>query len=294
MTKWSQSRPPAGRIAYVDGRYLRHGEASVHVEDRGLQLGEAVYEVCAVRGGRLVDEAPHLDRLERSLREIDVAMPMHRKALELVLCEMLRRNRVADGLLYLQVSRGAAKRDHVAPANMGRSSLILTLHPQDLNATAARIAAGVAVKTASDIRWGRRDIKTTQLLPNLMAKTAAKRAGAYEAWLVAEDGTVTEGSSTNAWIVSASGEIITRDLSAVILAGVTRHVILQAAREAQVKVSERPFTLAEAKAAREAFISSATGACIPVVTIDGAPVGDGKPGPVTRRLRELYAHKAGI
>ncbi len=293
MKKWSESRAPAGRYAYVNGRYLRHGEACVHVEDRGLQLGEAIYEVCNLRHGRLIDEEPHLDRMERSLREIAVAMPLSRAALKSVMRELIARNRIKDGLLYIQVSRGAAKRDHVPPANMGRPTLIITLRPQDLAGLEKRMAQGVAVSTQPDIRWGRRDIKTTNLLPNVMAKVAAKKKGAFEAWLV-EGGKITEGSSTNAWIVTADGEIVTRDLSSAILAGVTRKLILEAAAEAQMKVSERAFTLEEAKSAREAFISSATGACVPVVTIDDAPVGDGRPGPLTRRLGTLYARKTGL
>jgi D-alanine transaminase len=294
MKKWSEARQPAGRIAYVNGRYLRHGEAGVHIEDRGLQLGEAVYEVCNLRGGKLIDEEPHLDRLERSLREIDVPMPMGRAALKLVMRELAARNRARDGFLYLQVSRGSARRDHVPPAGMGRSSLIITFRSQDLAALRARLDQGIAIATQPDIRWGRRDIKTTQLLPNLMAKVAAKKQGAVEAWLVEDDGMVTEGSSTNAWIVDQKGQVITRDLSHAILAGVTRQIILQAAAEAQIPVFERAFTLAEAKDAREAFISSATGACVPVVSIDGTKIGDGRPGDLTRRIRELYARKAGM
>jgi len=293
MKKWSQSRAPSGRYAYVNGRYLRHGEASIHIEDRGLQLGEAVYEVCNVRDGKLIDEAPHLARLERSLREIAVAMPMEQAALKSVMRELIARNRVRDGLLYIQVSRGAAKRDHIPPADMGKPSLIITLRPQDLAGLAARMEKGVAVFSRPDIRWARRDIKTTQLLPNLMAKMAAREKGGFETWLV-EDGKVTEGGSTNAWIVDQDGNVITRDLSNAILAGVTRGVILEAAAEAQVKVIERAFTLEEAKAAREAFLSSATGACVPVIAIDGVPIGDGKPGAMTRRMGQLYAAKAGL
>src|SRR3954468_14025009 len=293
MKKWSESRAPTGRYAYVDGRYLRHGQASVHIEDRGLQLGEAIYEVCNLRHGRLIDEEPHLDRMERSLREIGVPMPLARAALKSVMRELIARNRIKDGLLYIQVSRGAAKRDHVPPATMGRPTLIITLRPQDLGGLEKRMAQGVAVSTQPDIRWGRRDIKTTNLLPNVMAKLAAKNKGAFEAWLV-EEGKIAEGSSTNAWIVTAAGEIVPRDLSSSILAGVTRKLILEAAAEAQMKVSERAFTLEEAKNAREAFLSSATGACVPVVTIDDVAVGDGRPGPLTRRLGTLYARKVGL
>ena len=294
MKKWSASRAPSGRIAYVNGCYLRHGEASVHIEDRGLQLGEAVYEVCNVRHGVLIDEEPHLDRLERSLGELGMPMPMGRAALKLVMREMIARNRIPDGLLYLQVSRGAAKRDHVPPSDAPRASLIITLRAQDVAAGSARMEKGICVITRPDLRWGRCDIKTVQLLPNLMAKTEARKAGAYEAWLVEEDGSVTEGASTNAWIVDSAGDVVTRDLSHAILPGVTRRVILEAAAAAGVKVKERKFTVAEAMKAREAFISSATGAAVPVVAIDGVTVGDGRPGPITRRIHELYARKAGI
>ena len=294
MKKWSATRNPTGRIAYVNGRYLPHAQAGVHIEDRALQLGDGIYEVTNVIAGKPIDEEPHLDRMERSLRELGMAMPMGRAALKLVMREMIARNRVANGLLYLQVTRGAARRDHVPPKNPPRPTLILTMRAQDMTALAARMEKGIAVSTQPDIRWGRCDIKTVQLLPNLLAKQAAKQAGAFEAWLVDDDGYVTEGGSTNAWIVNGEGDVITRDLSHAILPGVTRRIMLDAMRDAQVKVVERKFTVAEALAAREAFISSATGAAIPVVTIDGKRIGDGQPGPVTRRIPDLYAEKAGI
>jgi D-alanine transaminase len=293
MKKWSASRAPAGRIAYVNGRYLPHGQAGVHVEDRALQLGDGIYEVTNVIGGRPLDEDGHLDRMERSLRELGMAMPMGRAALKLVMREMIARNRIANGFLYLQVTRGAVKRDHVPPQDGPRPTLILTMRAQDMAGLAARLEKGIAISTQPDIRWGRRDIKTVQLLPNLMAKQAAKQAGAFEAWLVDADGYVTEGASTNAWIVDAGGTVITRDLSNTILSGVTRRIMLEAMAEAQVKVVERKFTVAEALAAKEAFISSATGAAVPVVTIDGQTIGSGAPGALTRRIRELYAARSG-
>jgi D-alanine transaminase len=290
-TRWNP-RAPSGRIAYVDGRYVAHANAGVHIEDRGLQLGDAVYEVCAIIDGRLGDEEEHLDRLERSLHEIRMAMPMGRAALKVAMHELVRRNRLRDGLLYLQVTRGAVRRDHVIPSDPPRPTLIMTIRPYDKAAAERRRTTGIAVATFPDERWGRCDIKTTQLLPNLLAKTDARRAGAYEAWLVDRDGFVTEGASTNAWIVDAEGRLITRELSHAVLPGVTRRVILEVAAEAQLPVSERKFTPKEAMAAREAFISSATGAAVPVVSIDGKPVGDGKPGPVTRRIAELYARRS--
>ncbi len=287
MSKGWNGRKPAGRIAYVDGRYVRHGQAGVHIEDRGLQLGDAVYEVFGVGDSALLDEEEHLDRLERSLREIEIVLPMPRPALKLVLREMVRRNGVRNGLLYLQISRGVARRDHPIPKTPPRPSLILTVRSVPPGEFEKRRQEGVTVITRPDERWARRDIKTVQLLPNLLAKTAARRASAYEAWLVDAAGLVTEGSSTNAWIVDADGNLRTRPLSHAILPGVTRRVILEAAAGAQLPVVEQAFSLAETHTAREAFISSATGV-MPVIAIDGQPVGEGKPGPVTRRVQELY------
>ena len=285
--RWNK-RSPAGRIAYANGCYVRHGEAGVHIEDRGLQLGDSVYEVCRLADGCLFDVEEHLDRLERSLGEIEMTMPMERKALKAVMAETVRRNGVRDGLLYLQVTRGALRRDHPIPRIAPKPTLILTVHGMDRDAIARRSAEGVDVITHRDERWGRCDIKTTQLLANLLAKTAARRAGAFEAWLVDPDGFVTEGTSTSAWIVDPDGRLVTRELSPAILPGVTRRVILEAAEAAHMPVVQRRFTPEEAIAAREAFISSATGVAVPVVTIDSHKVGDGKPGPVTRRIMELY------
>ena len=289
--RWN-ARRPAGRIAYVDGRYLRHSAAAVHIEDRGLQLGDAVYEVCRIAGGLLVDETEHLERLERSLGAIEMTMPMGRAALRHVMAETLRRNAVAEGMLYLQVTRGALRRDHAIPKNALQPTLIITVRSLDPAAIAKRHTEGVSVVTRPDERWGRCDIKTTQLLPNLLAKTAAKRAGAFEAWMIDSEGFVTEGASTNAWIVDGQGRVVTRDLSHAILPGVTRRVILEAATDAQIPVVQRRFTLEEALSAREAFLSSATGGAVAVVSIDGRQIGDGKPGPLTRRLAELYAQRS--
>ncbi|HEX4859693.1 MAG TPA: D-amino-acid transaminase [Rhizomicrobium sp.] len=279
---------PSGRFAYVNGRYFHHSEAGVHIEDRGLQLGDAIYEVLAVRHARLRDEEPHLDRMERSLRELGIAMPMGRDALKLVMRELVRRNRIRDGLLYLQITRGAVRRDHPIPDALPRPTLILTARPFDFEGRDKQHADGIAVVTQPDQRWGRCDIKTTQLLANSLAKTAARRAGAYEAWLVDRDGFVTEGASTNAWIVDKEGRVVTRALSTAILPGVTRRVIMEAAAEAQLPIVERAFTPQEAKEAREAFLSSAANAATPITSVDGVPVGDGKPGPLSRRIAELY------
>jgi D-alanine transaminase len=286
--KWPTKKPP-GRIAYVDGRYLPHGTAGVHIEDRGLQLGDSIYEVCRIAGGRFLDEEPHLDRLERSLGQIEMAMPVGRAALKLIMREVVRRNAVHEGLLYLQITRGAAHRDHPIPNPAAKPTLIVTASRLDTAAIARRRIEGVAVITAPDQRWARCDIKTTQLLPNLLAKTAARRAGAFEVWLLDKDGLVTEGASTTAWIVDQEGRLITRNLSHAILPGVTRRVLLDAAAEAGIPIIERAFTPAEATAAREAFLTAASAAAIPIVRVDGVPVGDGKPGPLTMRLAALYA-----
>ena len=293
MKKWSASRAPAGRVAYVNGRYVPFAQAGVHVEDRALQLGDGIYEVAGVKNGKPMDEDGHLDRMERSLGELGMPMPMSRAALKIVMREMIARNRIPDGYLYIQTTRGAVRRDHVPPVDGPRPTVIMTMRPTDMVGLSKRLENGIGVSTQPDIRWGRCDIKTVQLLPNLMAKQAARKAGAFEAWLVDKDGFVTEGASTNAWIVAQDGTVITRDLSSAILPGVTRKIMLEALAEAQIKVVERKFTVAEAKAAKEAFLSSATGAGVPVVTVDGQQIGDGKPGPLTRRIRELYAAKSG-
>jgi len=282
------TRQPSGRFAYVNGRYVPHADGAVHIEDRGLQLGDSIYEVFAVRDGRLRDEEGHLDRLVRSVGEIRIAMPMARAALKLVMRELVRRNRIRDGLLYMQVSRGAVKRDHPIPASVPRPTLILTARPYDFIGAERRASGGVAAITQPDLRWGRCDIKTTQLLANLLAKTEARKAGAYEAWLVDRDGNVTEGASTTAWIVDKDGHVVTRQLSNAILPGVTRRVILEAAAEAQMTIVERAFTPDDVKSAREAFISSAANAATPITSLDGVKIGDGKPGPLSRRIAELY------
>jgi len=283
---------PAGRIAYVNGRYMPHADAVVHVEDRGLQFADSIYEVCAVLDGRLMDEEGHLDRLERSLAALSIAMPMGRAALRFVMRETIRKNRLKDAMLYLQVTRGAHKRDHPMPA-LHKSTLIMTVRHVNVGAVEKRRAQGIAIVTSPDMRWGRCDIKTTGLLANVLAKTEARKAGAFEAWLIDRDGFVTEGASTNAWIVTGEGVLVTRNLSQNILAGVTRLGVLQAlAGEGFNAVEERAFTVAEAKAAREAFVTSASGGVLPVVSIDGRPIADGTPGATTRRIHALYAEFA--
>jgi D-alanine transaminase len=276
------------RVAYVNGRYLPHARAAVHIEDRGYQFSDGVYEVCEVRGGRLVDERKHLARLERSLTEIRMPVPMSPAALRVVLRETLRRNRVRDGLLYLQVTRGVARRDHGFPPPGTKPSIVVTARSIDRAKLEGQAETGVAIVTVPDNRWERVDIKTIALLPNVLARQSARDQGAREAWFVDRDGFVTEGSSSNAWIVSKAGAIVTRPAAGGILKGITREVALEVATQQGLKIEERKFTVAEALAAREAFLTSATQVVMPVVRIDGSKVGDGRPGAVARALRARF------
>ena len=280
------------RIAYVNGRYVPLAEAGVHIQDRGFQFADGVYEYFAVFGAKLADTRGHLDRLWRSLGELRIPAPMSEAALRVVLAETVRRNRVRLGSVYVQVTRGSAPRDHAFPDPAPHPSLIVIAKTLDFAAAEVRAETGVKVLTQPDIRWGRCDIKTVGLLPNVLAKQAAREAGAYEAWLVDEMGLVTEGASTNAWIVDAEGVLRTRDTNANILCGVTRNGLLDIAQAAGIPVSQRPFTVDEAKAAKEAFITAASTFVMPVVAVDGAKIGDGRPGPVAKRLRALYLSNA--
>jgi len=275
-----------GRYAYVNGRYVDHLAAQVHIEDRGYQLADGVYEVVGVRDGRLIDESPHLDRLDRSLKELRIGWPIARSTVSFVIRELMRRNRLRDGLVYMQVTRGVARRDHAFPTTPVKPALVMTT--KNTKRLDIEPGAGVAVKSHPDIRWERCDIKTVALLPNVLAKQAARESGAYEAWLIDGQGQITEGASTNAWIVTPEGELITRQTDNGILAGITRQTLKALASKLQLKLVERPFTLAEARRAKEAFITSATSFVTPVVRIDGEVVGDGKPGIAARRLREEY------
>ncbi len=281
-----------GRIAYVNGRYVPQSDAVVHIEDRGFQFADAVYEVWAILDGRLSDAEGHFTRLERSLGELSIAVPRSRPALLAILREVVRRNRVDNGIVYLQITRGTAPRDHAFPHADTPPTVVATARSLDLAYLEASAAKGVAVVTRPDTRWGRCDIKTVGLLPNVLAKQSAKEAGAYEAWLVDGEGRVTEGASTNAWIVDADGRLRTRDTAANILRGITRGNLITLAGELQMPVDERPFTVDEAKAAREAFLTAASAFLTPVVKIDEADIGDGRPGPVTLRLRALYLDHA--
>ena len=276
------------RIAYVNGRYVPHGEARVHVEDRGYQFSDGVYEVCEVRASRLIDAGRHFDRLDRSLGALRIRSPMSRAALAVVLQELVRRNRVLDGLVYLQVTRGVAPRDHGFPPDNVRPALVAMARNIDRARRAARAEQGIWVITVAENRWPRVDIKSIALLPNVLAKQAAREVGAYEAWFVDAAGFVTEGSSTNAWIVTNEGTIVTRSADKGILKGVTRAALLDILADGKWALEERPFTVEDACAAREAFVTSATQAVLPVVRIDGRAVGNGAPGPVAMRLRCSY------
>ena len=274
------------RVAYVGGQYLPHRQAAVHIEDRGYQFGDGVYEVVSVRGGRLLDEERHLARLHRSLTELRINPPMGDGALKIVIREVIRRNGVDTGIVYLQVTRGVAPRDHAFP-KAAKPVLVVTSRrsrPAD-----PRLGLdGIAVITIPDIRWHRCDIKSVALVANVLGKQQAREAGAYEAWQVDRDGQVTEGTSTNAWIVTADGTVLTRAADHAILNGVTRAAILDIIHREGYRLVERPFSVAEAKAAREAFLTSTTADLLPVVRIDGDPVANGKPGPLSRKLRETY------
>jgi D-alanine transaminase len=276
------------RYAYVNGRYLPFRDAKVHVEDRGYQFADAVYEVCEVRAGRLVDERRHLDRLERSLAAIKLRPPMSRATLGVVLREVVTRNRIRFGLVYLQIGRGVARRDLAFPVPEAAPSVVVTARPLNRARIEATAAAGIAVVSMPDNRWGRVDIKTVGLLPNALARQAAIEAGAREAWFVDKSGAVTEGASANAWIVTGDAKLITRHADHAILGGITRSVLFDAIKAQGLTIERRPFTLEEAYAAREAFITSATQTVMPVVRIDGRAVGDGKPGPVATALRREF------
>lgn len=275
------------RIAYVNGRYTPLGEASVSIEDRGYQFADGVYEVFMVVDGKVWDEAGHVTRLKRSLGELQIDAPLGEGALRNIIRELLKRNRLRSALVYLQVTRGVAPRNHAFPNPPVAPSLVITAKRWDLEKANAVAAKGVKLISRPDIRWGRVDIKTVGLLPNCIAKQAATEAGAQEALLV-RDGVVTEGASTNAWIVTTDGELITRPLGNDILGGVTRKNLIACAEKLQMRVVERPFTLREVEAAAEAFITAATLFVTPAISIDGKKIGAGVPGPVARRLRETY------
>ena len=274
------------RLAYVDGRYVAHNAASVHVEDRGFQFSDGVYEVISIVGRRLIDMEGHLDRLERSLKALDMPEPVSRPVLAMIMRELVTRNRVREGIIYLQVTRGVAPRDHKFPAGLKPTLVMTTKHVEFLNQK--RLSDGVKVISIPDIRWGRCDIKAVALLPNCMGKTQAASAGAYEAWQVDTEGFVTEGTSSNAWILTRDNVLKTRGLGPDILRGVTRDSLMRIAAEEGVTVVEEAFTVEEARDAREAFVTSATSFLTPVVKIDDRVIGNGAPGSLSCRLQRWY------
>jgi D-alanine transaminase len=276
------------RIAFVNGRYMQGDAAMIHIEDRGYQFSDGVYEVCEVRDGDIIDERRHMARLARSLDELRIAMPMSASALAIVMRECLRRNRVRDGILYLQITRGVARRDHAFPPAGTKPSLVATARSLDVAANERIAAEGVAVITMNDNRWERVDIKSVSLLPNVLAKQAAREQGAREAWFVDRHGHVTEGSSSNAWIVNNEGKVITRPADKGILRGITRTVLIDAITAQGLELEERSFTREEAYSAREAFLTSASQVVLPVVRIDDRPIGNGVPGSVATALRARF------
>jgi D-alanine transaminase len=276
------------RIAYVNGRYLPLRQATVHIEDRGYQFGDAVYEVCEVREGRLIDERRHLARLQRSLDALQIRLPMSQAALGIVLREVVARNYIGYGIVYLQVSRGVARRDHAFPAPEVPPSMVVTARPLNARRNEALAAAGIAVISMPDNRWGRVDIKTTGLLPNVLARQAAIAQGARDAWFVDKDGKVTEAASANAWIVTPADRVVTHPADHGILRGITRTVLFDVIKGQGLSIEERAFTLSEAYAACEAFVTAASQIVLPVVRIDGHIIGAGRPGPVATALRRAF------
>jgi D-alanine transaminase len=280
------------RIAYVNGRYRPHRDASVHIEDRGYQFSDGVYEVCEVRGGAIIDERRHLERLRRSLDELRIRLPVAPSALAVIMRETIRRNRVRDGIVYVQMTRGVARRDFAFPPPGTVPSLVVTARSLDIAGNEQKARQGIAVVTVPESRWARPDIKSVSLLPNVLAKQTARDRGAGEAWFVDRDGQVTEGASSNAWIVTRDGRVVTRPADNGILRGITRTVLIEVIKAQNLAFEERPFTLEEAYGAQEAFVTAASQIVMPVVRIDDRTVGGGSPGPVARALRERFHRHA--
>ncbi len=274
------------RVAYVNGRYLRHAEAQVHVEDRGYQFSDGVYEVILIKNGKMIDEEQHLERLKKSLSSLEINPPMKRAPMRHVMKELIKRNKFRNGIIYIQITRGVAAREHSFP-KYSKPALVMTAR-RIATKTSDEIEAGVKVITIDDIRWKRCDIKSTSLLPNVLGKQTARRQGAYEAWMVDASGFVTEGTSTNAWIVTTDGKLITAELGSNILSGITRDTFIKIIHELNYKLEERQFSVEEAKNAREAFFTSSTSFLTPVSEIDGVVIGNGRAGSVSMELIKAY------
>jgi D-alanine transaminase len=282
------ARVRMSRVAYVNGRYVLHRDAMVPIDDRGYQFADGVYEVCEVFRGALIDERRHFERLAYSLAELQIVAPLRAGVLAVVVREVMARNRVENGFVYVQVTRGVAPRDHAFPQVPVRASLVVTARQVDPEKSEISARKGISVITTPDLRWKRVDIKTISLLPNVLARQLASETGAYEAWLVDSEGLVTEGAASNAWIISEAGIVITRQLDRSILRGITRTTLIEIVAAQGLKLEERQFSLEEAFAAREAFITGATTLIMPVVRIDGREIGAGIPGPVTSKLRAIF------
>ena len=274
------------RIAYVNGQYVRHRDAAIHIEDRGYQFADGVYEVFAVMDSKLIGQDGHFDRLNHSLNELRITWPMSRSAIEIIISEIVRRNHVCNGAIYLQITRGVAPRDHAFP-NHSKTALVVTAKKSS-PAGEHSFQEGIDVITIPDIRWKRCDIKSVALLPNVLGKQQAREAGAFEAWQVDNEGFVTEGTSTNAWIVTQNGDLVTRNASKSILNGITRLAVIEAATSASISIVERPFTTDEAILAREAFITSSTSHVKAVARINGRSIGNGNIGDLTKRILDAY------
>lgn len=281
------------KVAYVNGRYVLHRDAMVHIDDRGYQFADGVYEVCEVFRGGLIDEKRHFDRLAYSLAELQIVAPLRPEALAMVIREVMARNRVDNGYVYVQVTRGVAPRDHVFPPKSVRPSLVVTARQIDPEKSAETARKGISAVTTPDLRWKRVDIKSISLLPNVLARQLAREQGAYEAWLVDSDGKITEGAASNAWIVSGAGTLITHQIDHTILRGITRTRLIEIIAAQGLTLEERRFGLEEVYSAREAFVTGATTLVMPVVRIDGRQIGTGVPGPVASKLRAIF-HDAAL
>jgi D-alanine transaminase len=280
------------RIAYVNGRYLPARDASVSIEDRGYQFSDGIYEVCEVRGGAIIDERRHLERLRRSLDALRIALPVSQSALSVIMHETIRRNRVGDGIVYVQMTRGVARRDFAFPPPGTVPSVVVTARSLDMAGNEKKAQQGIAVITVPESRWARPDIKSVSLLPNVLAKQAARDRGAGEAWFVDRDGRVTEGASSNAWIVTPDRKVVTRPADNGILRGITRTVLIGVIQAQNLLFEERPFTVEEAHGAAEAFVTAASQIVMPVVRIDDRSIGGGLPGPVAKALRDRFHQHA--
>jgi D-alanine transaminase len=276
------------RIVYVNGRYLPYAAARVHIDDRGYQFGDGAYEVCEIRDGALIDETQHLARLERSLFALRIKEPTSKTTLRFVMREVAARNRVRNGLIYIQITRGVARRDHGFPEPNPAPGFVVSAKAIDRRIGEKRASEGVRVITMHDLRWAHPDIKSLQLLPNVMAKQAARERGAYEAWLLDSQGNITEGASTNAWIVTAARVLVTRHADRAILRGVTRTTLLALLEAEGFEFEERAFSLNEVYGSPEAFLTSAVNIVMPVVAVDDKRIGDGRPGSLSLLLRRKF------